>query len=359
VIELTAIAKSFVVDRQTIHAVRDLTLTIPTGSFFTLLGPSGGGKTTTLRAVAGLTSPDRGRITIAGRTVYSSADGIDVAVNHRGIGMVFQSYALWPHMTVNENVGYPLRVRRVRGAEMAARVASVLELVDLADHGPRRVTQLSGGQRQRVALARALVAEPDVLLLDEPMSNLDAVLRSQVQQELKDLQTRIGVTTIHVTHDQAEALSMSDELAVLHDGRIVQRGVPLDVYLRPRDRFTATFLGATTIVPVTPTAAGSYDSPLGPLHVAPGSPAGREVSIRPETVDVAARVAPAAPSPPNCFEGRIERATFTGDAWAYEVRVGSLALRAKQSGHRSFPVGSEVTVSIAPEACVVLADELV
>jgi iron(III) transport system ATP-binding protein len=195
--------------------VRGVDLDIKSGEFFTLLGPSGCGKTTTMRLIAGLVRPDTGDIAIGERPMFSATSGLFVPANKRGLGMVFQSYAIWPHLTVAQNVAYPLRVRRMKKAEINRKVTAALEMVDLGDMANRPSPLLSGGQQQRVALARALVAEPSVLLLDEPLSNLDAALRQRMRGWLKDLQTELGVTTLYVTHDQQEALAMSDRIAIM------------------------------------------------------------------------------------------------------------------------------------------------
>ena len=231
------------------EVVADVSLAVAEGEFVVILGPSGCGKTTTLRMIAGLERPDRGTIAIDGNTV--SASGRFVRPEHRAIGMVFQSYAIWPHMTVCENVAYPLRVRGVPLRERRDRAGRVLDLVGLANEGPRPATALSGGQMQRVALARALVSDPALLLFDEPLSNLDLKLRERLRLELKDLQRRTGLTSIYVTHDQAEAVELADRIVVMQAGRIVQTGRPQDLYREPRTRFVAEFIAAANILPAT------------------------------------------------------------------------------------------------------------
>src|SRR6266436_6146164 len=230
----------------TVNAVDGISLGIETGKLITLLGPSGCGKTTTLRCLAGLERPEAGRIVIAGETVCDSQKGIFVPPSDRGIGMVFQSYAIWPHMSVFENVAFPLRVSRTRkysSAEIKDKVRLTLEMVRLSGFEQRSSTQLSGGQQQRLALARGLVHEPKILLLDEPLSNLDAKLREQMRFELKHLQRTLRITTVYVTHDQAEALALSDEIAVFNAGRVVQRGTPQEIYRKPGSQFVADFIG--------------------------------------------------------------------------------------------------------------------
>ena len=231
------------------EVVSDLSLAVSDGEFVVILGPSGCGKTTTLRMIAGLERPDTGSVRIGDRVV--SAPGRFVRPEERAIGMVFQSYAIWPHMTVFENVAYPLRVRRVKMATRRVRVSEALELVGLGGQERRPATQLSGGQMQRVALARALVADPSLLLFDEPLSNLDLKLREHLRIELKALQRRTGLTNLYVTHDQAEAVELADRIVVMERGRIVQQGRPQELYRDPRSRFVAEFIASANILPAT------------------------------------------------------------------------------------------------------------
>ena len=230
------------------HAVQDLSLSVQEGELVTLLGPSGCGKTTTLRSVAGLERPSRGRVTIGDRVVFSSAHGVDVPVEKRNVSMMFQSYALWPHLSVFENVAYGLRVRKLRGDDLRTRVGAALELVQLGGYSKRPVAALSGGQQQRVALARSIVYEPSVLLFDEPLSNLDARMRVTMRRDLRDVQQKLRLTALYVTHDQEEAFSISDRVVVMNHGRIEQIGSPVALYQRPRTRFVAEFVGTTNLV---------------------------------------------------------------------------------------------------------------
>jgi len=234
-----------------VPAVDDLDLEIKDGELVSLLGPSGCGKTTTLRCIAGLESPDQGEISAGDDVLVSSSRGIEVPPNRRNVGMVFQSYALWPHMDVFGNVAYPLRCRRVKTAEIRRRVREAVDLVGLAHMLDRPVTQLSGGQQQRVALARALVAEPRFLLFDEPLSNLDAGLRATMRTEIRSLHNRLGRTSVYVTHDQLEALTVSDRIAVMNAGKIEQLGTSREVYSTPRTRFVAKFVGYENIFDAT------------------------------------------------------------------------------------------------------------
>jgi iron(III) transport system ATP-binding protein len=280
-----------------VTAVDSVDLEIRNGEFLTLLGPSGCGKTTTLRMVAGLEPNDGGRISIGERVVSDAKAGVFVAPDHRNIGMVFQSYAIWPHMTVFENVAYPLRIRRKSAAEVRERVGRVLQLVDLGGYAERPAPLLSGGQQQRVAIARALVFEPEVLLLDEPLSNLDAKLRTQTGDEFRALQRRLGITTLYVTHDQEEAMALSDRIVVMHAGKILQAGAPEEIYRRPRRREVAAFFGSPNLLEATAVrseadADGTYRITVrgerwdGICRAAEAFPAGSSVlvMIRPEDV---------------------------------------------------------------------------
>src|SRR6185312_12427087 len=234
-------------DNAGVKAVDGISFTVEEGRFYTLLGPSGCGKTTTLRCIAGLEKANGGEIVVAGKKVYAAGDHTFVPAYRRPIGMVFQSYAIWPHLTVFENVAFPLRVgkQRFSSADIRKKVGSALAQVELGDYEERMATQLSGGQQQRLALARALVREPQVLLLDEPLSNLDAKLRERMRVELRELQRRLRITTVYVTHDQIEALSMSNVIAVMSGGKIVQEGSPREIYLQPKTKFVANFIGST------------------------------------------------------------------------------------------------------------------
>src|ERR1043166_4177002 len=232
----------------TVPAVRGVSFSVQPGEQLTLLGPSCCGKTTTLRAIAGLERPSAGEIRIGGASVYSSAQGVNIPAEKRGLSMVFQSYAIWPHMSVFENVAYGLRVRRESKAAIAEKVARALGMVQMSAFAERGASQLSGGQQQRVALARAFVFQPQVLLFDEPLSNLDAKLRGDMRIELRELQHRLGVTSVYVTHDLEEALAMSDRIVVMRDGLIAQIGSPSDIYNLPRNAFVADFVGSANLI---------------------------------------------------------------------------------------------------------------
>ena len=316
-------------------AVQDVTFRMGAQEFFTLLGPSGCGKTTTLRCVAGLEVPTRGEIRLGGRVVSAPASGVFVPPERRAIGMVFQNYAVWPHMTVFDNVAYPLRLQRLDRREVTRRVGAVLEVVALSGLERRYPAQLSGGQQQRVALARALVRQPALLLLDEPLSNLDAKLREQMRFELKELQRRLRVPILYVTHDQAEAMALSDRVAVMREGCIVQVGPPLEIYRRPADRFVADFIGLMNFLPgrlLGRDAAGvavevlgrrlrlPAEGPAAPAGSAGGPPAGGPVlvAVRPEDVAL---------GPDGEIPCTVEVRNFMGNVVDYKVRADGHVLR--------------------------------
>ena len=359
-------------------ALHDISFSIAPGEFVTLLGPSGCGKTTTLRAIAGLERPDSGWIFIEGQEVFSSANGTFVPPEKRGLGMVFQSYAIWPHMTVFQNVAYGLIARKMRRSDIAVRVEKALEMVSLAGLGERPATKLSGGQQQRVALARSLVGEPRVLLLDEPLSNLDAKLRERMRLELKQLQRRIGVTTIYVTHDQAEALALSDRIIVMEAGRIVQQGDGKDIYRNPNCRFVVDFVGQANLVEGTITR---YDpaSRVAELTSARGllvrgmipkaaerslalgqKPAmGQDLTmgqaataaIRPEDIHVAASGNGAGT---NLWKAALASDLFLGNFRELLLDASGHMLKAQVAGDQNVPADGRVWLTVAPEAVRIL-----
>jgi iron(III) transport system ATP-binding protein len=349
-----------------VGGIRDASFALEAGTFFTLLGPSGCGKTTTLRCIAGLETPDRGVIDVEGRRLFDAAGRVNVPVEQRAIGMVFQSYAIWPHMTVAENVAFPLTVakdRRRSRAEIAEAVARALSVVDLDGFQERSATRLSGGQQQRVALARAVVHEPRLLLLDEPLSNLDAQLRDDMRGELKRLQSKIGITTVYVTHDQSEALALSDQVAVIDRGVISQIGSPQDVYFRPANPFVAQFVGATNLLPGR--LIGSRDG-RGEVEVLDGrriqcmvpqridDPAAVCVSIRPESIRIAPRPPSDAAVGDNCLAGRISGVTFLGPGRRIDVVSDGVALQVAASSEAPLPADAEVWLTFAAERAVAL-----
>jgi len=350
---------------QIAGGIRDASFTLEPGTFFTLLGPSGCGKTTTLRCIAGLEMPDQGIIAVEGRTLFDAKSRVNVPVEQRSVGMVFQSYAIWPHMTVAENVAFPFTVskqRRYSKAEIAEGVRRALAIVDLAGFEQRPATRLSGGQQQRVALARAVVHEPRLLLLDEPLSNLDAQLRDEMRSELKRLQSKIGITTVYVTHDQSEALALSDRIAVIDRGIITQIGSPQDIYFRPANPFVARFVGATNLL--TGRLLGSANGKAS-VEVLSGrqiqcvipqgidDPAAVAVSIRPESIRLLARGGAAAAGE-NCLSGRVSGVTFLGASRRVDVVSDGVNLQVTTSADMALPADGEVLLVFAPERTVAL-----
>ena len=337
-------------------SVRDVGFSVAKGEFFTLLGPSGCGKTTTLRSIAGLEAPDRGEIAIAGRVVFSARDRVLLPVAKRDIAMVFQSYAVWPHMTVAQNVAFPLEALGIRGAEAAARLDRALEMVGLAAFRDRPAPMLSGGQQQRVALARAVAKQASVLLLDEPLSNLDARLREQMRVELRDLQQRLGTTAIYVTHDQEEAMALSDRVAVMENGVIVECDTPENLYLRPRTAFAARFVGQADLLAARVAAREDarwwLDTPLGRIEsrcVPDAAPGEMHLLIRPEHIEFADA------DGPNIVAGRVTRRVFSGRIVEYFVAVGEVTLRVQGTSRALLPPEGEVRLFLPPERCVVVA----
>jgi iron(III) transport system ATP-binding protein len=343
-------------------AVADLSLDIDDGQFVTLLGPSGCGKTTTLRLIAGFIAPDAGTIHADGRLLSSA--GQVVPPEERGMGMVFQNYAVWPHRTVFENVVFGLRLRRVAAAEARERVKRTLALVNLTGLEDRLPGELSGGQQQRVALARSLVVEPEILLLDEPLSNLDAKLRERMRGELKQLQRRTGITFVYVTHDQSEALALSDRIAVMHAGRLQQLGTPQEVYARPATRVVADFMGLINLLPAAlvareagrgrlQTAAGWTMVADVPAAAAPGQHV--EIAVRPESI----RLGPHAGEASGRLDAgqqaaTVTECTFLGNIMEYHVTLQDGAvLRVQAQPSEQFAIGDKVAVSIDASRCTV------
>ena len=356
-IEISNLIKNFEGEKGKIIAVNKVSLTVPEGRLFTLLGPSGCGKSTTLRCVAGLEKPEEGEIKIGQEKIFSSKEKIFVPANKRDIGMVFQSYAIWPHMSVFENVAYPLRIKRLPKEEIRRKVFEVLSTVGLEGLEDRLAPHLSGGQQQRVALARALVKEPKVLLLDEPLSNLDAKLREQMRLEIKDLQKRLNITTLYVTHDQTEALAISDLIAVMNQGEILDLGRPKEIYHRPQTKFTADFIGQTNIL------EGRILGKKGNL-VKVATPLGEflcSVLKETETVDeVFVLIRPEnlkllndkPLSPENTLEGRIKSLIFLGEMVDCQILAKGVVLRARIHPSSPFREDDEVYLKIDPESSI-------
>ena len=337
-----------------ITAVDGIDLNVQDGEMVTLLGPSGCGKTTTLRMIAGLEEPDAGAIRIGGVPVYDKARRIDVPSERRHLGMVFQSYAIWPHMTVYENVAYPLRMRRVGRGESERRVDAVLQQVDLVGLGATPATNLSGGQQQRVALARAVVTRPKVLLMDEPLSNLDARLRDQMRDELRRIAESVNVTSLYVTHDQAEALSLGDRVCVMDEGEILQLGTPKQVYSEPPNLFVARFVGEMNFIPGRVVDAGHVESGVGtiacavPPACAPG--AGVVLGVRPEHIGIGPD------DPAAATRGQVLRQTYLGDALHCQVQVGEVELTVKAVGDAEYTRDENVAVSLPERGWHVFPD---
>jgi putative spermidine/putrescine transport system ATP-binding protein len=324
------------------RVLHQVSLAVGAGEFVALLGPSGCGKTTLLRAVSGFVPVDAGRISVAGRDITHEPP------DKRGMAMVFQSYALWPHMTTAQNLGYGLKLRRVPKAEIAKRVAEILAMLKLDGFGERNVTQLSGGQRQRVALGRALAVSPQLLLLDEPLSNLDARIREDVRHEIKALQAKLGITTVHVTHDREEAMVMADRIAILDAGRIAQLGSPEEVYNRPNSPFVAAFMGAGNVLALEAAAAnggmriqaGAHNNEL----FVPGQTLAGSVKahFRSEAARLGSPDAPAADE--LLLRGRITQASYPGGFYRYAVAVGQNQFMVDDT--RRLSVGENVGIGL-------------
>ena len=344
-------------------AVRGVTFAVGAGEHVTLLGPSGCGKTTTLRAIAGLEKPASGEIRIGGEVVFGSSPSVNVPAERRGLSMVFQSYAIWPHMSVFDNVAYGLRVRKRPEAEVATRVREALDLVQLAELETRSASKLSGGQQQRVALARAFVFSPSVLLFDEPLSNLDAKLRAEMRVELKELQRRLDITSVYVTHDLEEALAISDRIVVMRDGIIEQVGSPSEIYDRPRNTFVADFVGSANLIrgrrrsDLEREGAVVLETPGGALvhGVALDRRAGAEALVAVRTVHLRLeRARPAASV--NAWPARIRRRVFQGDLTQYHVDWDGRTLIVRAAAAEGMAEGDEVFVSAEPRHCVLLEE---
>ena len=340
--------------------VDEISFTVAPGEFFTLLGPSGCGKTTTLRLLAGLETPDAGEIILEGRCLAAPEKGIWVPPDKRNVGMMFQSYAIWPHLTVFENVAFPLRVRHESDAVIKKKVSEALELVGLEGLEERGATQLSGGQQQRVALARSIIYTPSLLLLDEPLSNLDVKLREQMRAELRALQLRLNLAVVYVTHDQAEAMSLSDRIAVVNKGRLEQVGTPAEVYEHPETRFVGDFLGRTIIVrgTVRKDAGQSWVDVQGSGRIFMHSEIegqfkdGDQVRVltRPEDISLY----PMGETGPNQITGKIEKITYMGDHLEYTIGVASRTLTLTASKKESYPVDAEIRLAFDAECITIL-----
>ena len=344
----------------------DVSFDVASGELFTLLGPSGCGKTTTLRSIAGLETPDSGLISLDGAALFDGAARRSVPMYDRDIGMVFQSYAIWPHMSVFENAAYPLRVQkrnRVSRDEIEKRIVRVLEMVGLSKYRNRSATQLSGGQQQRLALARALAREPKLLLLDEPLSNLDAQLREQMRAELKRIQSEWGVTTVYVTHDQAEAMAISDRIAVLNQGRLMQIGPAEEIYEQPTSEFVANFIGRTNLftgrlrAAVAPGGFGVVESDVGPVRcsfrVAAREGASVKFVTRPENMECAKGVADGSE---NAFTGHVLARVYLGEVAEYTIGVGDMRLLVRAHPSVALAPGESVRVRLPAERTIAICE---
>lgn len=333
-IEVQNLVKSYQGKEATKNAVNEISFQIPRGTLYSFLGPSGCGKSTTIRMIAGLEKPTSGRIVIDNETVFSNEDKINIPVEKRPIAIVFQSYAIWPHMNVFENVSFPLKMMRpkLNSAEIKERTEHALEIVGLRDFANRASTALSGGQQQRVALARAIIKEPKVLLLDEPLSNLDARLRERMREQIMEIQQQTHVTCIFVTHDQSEALAISDRILVLNEGKIVEDGTPTEIYQKPRSHFTAKFIGIPNIL------NGIAENVINHHEALISTDIGKfmcrsedslekgdqvRIFIRPESFEL--NQAESA----NSIEGKVFLSIFQGDYWEYRIRVNDNAIVAR------------------------------
>jgi len=344
-----------------VPALSDVSLAAAQGEMLVLVGPSGCGKTTCLRCIAGLERPTAGRIRIGERIITAIEDGVFVPPEKREIGMVFQSYAVWPHMTVFENVAYPLRAMGVRGEEVRKRALEALKLVQLEPLAGRYSSQISGGQQQRVALARSLVGAPKLLLFDEPLSNLDANLRLQMRVEIKELQKRLGFTAVYVTHDQAEAMAIADRIAIMERGSLRQVGTPRDIYERPANSFVAGFMGTTNLLQGTVAAkdgggalvrtpSGVEVRAANADGVAPGDTVW--VSIRPEALRIRGGQAAGA----NAWTATIRLATYVGESTIYRAELGGHAVELHAPPGDSHQAGASVTLEADPRRCILLRE---
>ena len=350
-----------------VHALRGINLDVPTGEFFVLLGPSGCGKTTMLRSIAGLERPSAGEIRIDGAPVVDTGTGLFVPPDRRPIAMVFQSYAIWPHMDVFENIAFPLRRGRMKMARDAVRirVGEVLEMLGLDALAERPVITLSGGQQQRVALARALALRPRILLMDEPLSNLDFKLQVRLRAQMRDLMHRLNLTTVHVTHNQGEALETGDRIAVMSDGRIVQIGDPETIYHRPKTEFVARFIGDMNIWPAvyrgSDEGLAHLETPFGPLQsqlngsneFEPGAKC--MVGIRPEDIETGNGPAQAET---NIVAGTVSASSFVGEGYVYTIMAAGHPIRIRRHHREAINQGNEIRLRFPPAQTVVVVPSI-
>ena len=361
-IQITGLRKHYFSEGKTIKALDDVDLRIPANTIFTLLGPSGCGKTTLLRCIVGLETPDAGEIRIGDEIVWSEEKKIYLPTEKRKLGMVFQTYAIWPHMNVFDNVAYPLQTRKLPKSEIRERVAKTLSFVQLDGFESRPATKLSGGQQQRVALARALIAEPKVILFDEPLSNLDAKLREETRKELKEFLSKLQITAVYVTHDRLEALALSDSISVMRSGKIIETGDPRKIYFGAETSFVADFIGRSNLIPATIEAveenATVVESEIGKLKCRKADFAiGAEVTLclRPEFIRPRRDAADAKAGDCNNIQGTVETLLFIGDACEVEIRIGETLLMTHIDPGMDIKTGDTVIFHISPEHCLIVA----
>jgi iron(III) transport system ATP-binding protein len=361
-IEVRSLTKSY--NRDGVKAVNGIDFEVPTGTILTLLGPSGCGKTTTLRCVAGLEKADAGEISLFGDTVFSADRNIALHPSKRQVGMIFQSYAIWPHMTVFQNVAYPLKGKKMSQDEMRRRALDAIELVNLDGMENRPAPKLSGGQQQRVALARAIAGDPKIFLLDEPLSNLDAKLREEMRGQIRALQRKLGITSLYVTHDQIEALSISDSIAIMEHGEILEMGTPRDIYLHPQSLFAAQFIGLTNVVPAKwigpeDEGRGKLETSFAPLicnqdgdnSFDAGSKA--IILIRPENLELSPQPHP---SGINVWKGVVVSSNFLGEYIDCTIACADTEIRARVNPFLAVEDGTEVYLHVPPERCSLIPD---
>ena len=358
-IRIEGLSRTYYSEGKEIRALDDVDLTIPANRIFTLLGPSGCGKTTLLRCIVGLEMPDAGEIYIGNEPVWSKERNIFVPPENRGLGMVFQTYAIWPHMDVFNNVAYPLQTLKMPRDEIRRKVARVLEFVQLDGFEKRPATKLSGGQQQRVALARALVAEPKVILFDEPLSNLDAKLREETRKELRSFLSELEITAVYVTHDRIEALALSDLIAVMRSGRIVEIGDPKKIYFNSDHQFVADFIGRANLIEGRVEELEGdhalFSGTIGRIHalnsrrIAVGESA--VLCIRPEFIRFLTQPGEDAV---NLFKGRMETLIFIGEAYEGEIRIGDTLLTTTIEPTANLAEGDEVSIAFDPDHCFLL-----
>lgn len=358
-IRIKDISKHYLFEGKIIKALDKVELTIPGKQIFTLLGPSGCGKTTLLRCIVGLETPDSGEIMIGDEIVWSNKNRINIPTEKRRLAMVFQTYAIWPHMNVFDNVAYPLQIQKLPKEEIRSRVVKKLRFVKLEGFEQRPATNLSGGQQQRVALARALIAEPKVILFDEPLSNLDAKLREETRKELRSFLSELKITAVYVTHDQIEALALSDVIAVMESGKIIEIGSPRKIYFDASHRFVADFIGRANLIKASIKSQTDnhtiVDSDIGTFYCQKRDfPVGSQVTlcIRPKFIDLH-QERPITVQ--NIFEGKIESLVFIGEAYEGEIKVRNEHLMIKIQPETMLQKGNMVYCSIKPEHCLLVS----